>query len=191
MFSNSYWQRYLLRRSTMNFFFKFLHWTLYLCMQYLYCSSFKARRTFIERCFGVLKGSYSAVGTRRFRSRRWCGPVICNVSAALYNRRKYIIWPFKTKGWTHVSIQSEGHGNVCELEWAPDETCINHKGLMMCAFLDHFRRLKVPLHRWTECHIENVQIMCTVPCNFLQNHVEKICSKVQLKNMFVVAHINL
>ena len=42
----------------------------------------------IERCFGILKNSYSAVGTRRFRSRRWNGPLICNLTAALYNRRK-------------------------------------------------------------------------------------------------------
>ena len=42
----------------------------------------------IERCFGILKNSYSSVGTRRYRGRRWCGPLICNLTAALYNRRK-------------------------------------------------------------------------------------------------------
>ena len=44
----------------------------------------------IERCFGILKFSYFSVGTRRFRSRRWHGPLICNIGAALYNRRKLL-----------------------------------------------------------------------------------------------------
>ena len=52
----------------------------------------------IERCFGILKMSYAAVGTRRFRSRRWNGIVICNVSAALYNRRKIIFHRMRRAG---------------------------------------------------------------------------------------------
>ena len=43
----------------------------------------------IERCFGIIKNSYSSVGTRRYRGRRFNGPLICNLSAALYNRRRY------------------------------------------------------------------------------------------------------
>ena len=56
----------------------------------LFFRTFKAWRTMIERCFGILKNSYCAVGTRRYRSRRWNGPLICNLTAALYNRRKII-----------------------------------------------------------------------------------------------------
>ena len=52
--------------------------------------SFRKFRGSIERCFGVLKTSYVAVGTRRFRSRRWIGPVVCNLTAAMYNRRRFI-----------------------------------------------------------------------------------------------------
>ena len=55
----------------------------------------------IERCFGVLKNSYSAAGTRRFRSRRWNGPLICNVSAALYNRRKILFQKLRTNLGLH------------------------------------------------------------------------------------------
>ena len=44
----------------------------------------------IERCFGVLKSSYKSVGTLRFRSRRWNGPLICNLTAGLYNHRKLL-----------------------------------------------------------------------------------------------------
>ena len=54
-------------------------------------STFKARCTMIERCFGVLKSSYSSAGTRCFRSRRWHGPLICNLTAALYNRRRLLL----------------------------------------------------------------------------------------------------
>ena len=50
--------------------------------------TFRRRRSMIERCFGIMKNSYGAVGTRRYRSRKWSGPLICNISAALYNRRK-------------------------------------------------------------------------------------------------------
>ena len=60
------------------------------------CRTFRTRRALIERCFGILKNSYSAVGTRRFRSRRWHGPLICNVTAALYNRRKRIFQDMRT-----------------------------------------------------------------------------------------------
>ena len=49
---------------------------------------FKNCRTSIERCFGILKSSYCCVGTRRFRSSRFIGPLICNVTAAMCNRRK-------------------------------------------------------------------------------------------------------
>ena len=44
----------------------------------------------IERCFGTLKSSYCSVGTRRFWSRHWNGPLICNLMAALYNSRKIL-----------------------------------------------------------------------------------------------------
>ena len=44
----------------------------------------------IERCFGILKTSYFSAGTRRFRSRKIHGPLICNLTAALYNRRKML-----------------------------------------------------------------------------------------------------
>ena len=57
--------------------------------------TFKSRRSMIERCFGILKNSYSSVGTRRFRSRRWQGPLICNLTAALYNRRRRIFRNFR------------------------------------------------------------------------------------------------
>ena len=50
--------------------------------------SFNAARAVIERVFGVMKSSYRCVGTRRLRNRRNIGPLICNVSAGLYNRRK-------------------------------------------------------------------------------------------------------
>ena len=49
---------------------------------------FKSCRTSIERCFGMLKSSYSSVGSRRFRHKRWLGPLICNLTAALFNWRK-------------------------------------------------------------------------------------------------------
>ena len=49
---------------------------------------FKNCRTLIERCFGILKSSYTCVVTRRFRSRRWIAPLICNLSAAMFNRRR-------------------------------------------------------------------------------------------------------
>ena len=49
---------------------------------------FHSCRTTIERVFGLMKSAYSSVGTRRFRSRRFLAPLICNVSAALSNRRK-------------------------------------------------------------------------------------------------------
>ena len=49
---------------------------------------FSSCRNTIERCFGTLKCAYTSAGTRRFRHRHWIGPLICNLSAALYNRRK-------------------------------------------------------------------------------------------------------
>ena len=49
---------------------------------------FRSCRTTIERCFGIIKTSYSSAGTRRFRSSRFMAPLICNVTAALSNRRK-------------------------------------------------------------------------------------------------------
>ena len=52
--------------------------------------TFRSRRNMIERCFGILKNSYSSVGTKRFRSCRWNGPIICNLTAALYNRCKIL-----------------------------------------------------------------------------------------------------
>ena len=52
--------------------------------------SFRRVRSLIERCFGCLKTSYVSVGTRRFRSRRWILPVICNLTAGLYNRRRLL-----------------------------------------------------------------------------------------------------
>ena len=69
----------------------------YACMQYVsyYCRSFRSRRSLIERCFGTLKMSYGAVGTRRFRSRRWFGPVVCNLTAALYNRHRMIFQKYR------------------------------------------------------------------------------------------------
>ena len=41
-----------------------------------YFRTFRSRRTMIERCFGILKNSYTSTGKRRFRSRRWNGPLI-------------------------------------------------------------------------------------------------------------------
>ena len=52
--------------------------------------AFKSRRSMIERCFGIIKKSYAASGTHHFRHRRWHGPLICNVSAAMYNRCRII-----------------------------------------------------------------------------------------------------
>ena len=49
----------------------------------------------IERCFGILKNSYSAVGTRRYRGKRWDAPLICNITAALYNRRKIMFMNYR------------------------------------------------------------------------------------------------
>ena len=57
--------------------------------------SFRSRRSMIERCFAIIKNSYAATGTRRFRSRRWHAPIICNLSAALYNRRRMIFTKFR------------------------------------------------------------------------------------------------
>ena len=54
----------------------------------------------IERCFGILKNSYRSAGSRRFRVRRWVGPIVCNLSAALYNRRKILF---------HMIRQQTGH----------------------------------------------------------------------------------
>ena len=51
---------------------------------------FRSCRTTIERCFGIIKSSYCSAGTRRFRSKRFLAPLICNVTAALSNRRKEI-----------------------------------------------------------------------------------------------------
>ena len=51
-------------------------------------TDFRSCRTTIERCFGIIKSSYCSVGTRRFRSNRFMGPLICNITAALSNRRK-------------------------------------------------------------------------------------------------------
>ena len=59
-------------------------------LQCYHSRTFKSRRSMIERCFGILKNSYSSVGVRRFRNRRWIGPVVCNLTAALYNRRKIL-----------------------------------------------------------------------------------------------------
>ena len=52
--------------------------------------SFRRTRSDIERSFGILKFSYSAVGSSRFRSRRHHSPLVMNLCAALFNRRKMI-----------------------------------------------------------------------------------------------------
>ena len=70
-------------------------WQLQLHINYMYCflpifRTFRGRRAMIERCFGILKNSYTSAGTRRYRSRKLTGPLICNLTAALYNRRKLI-----------------------------------------------------------------------------------------------------
>ena len=65
-----------------------LHWAQF-------SRTFRSRRAMIERCFGILKNSYSAVGTRRYRCRKWSGPLICNITAALYNRRKLMFLNFR------------------------------------------------------------------------------------------------
>ena len=39
--------------------------------------------------------SYAAAGTGRFRSRRCFAPVVCNLTAALYNRRKLIFEQYR------------------------------------------------------------------------------------------------
>ena len=57
--------------------------------------SFRKRRSDIERCFGTLKMSYKAVGTRRSRTHRYQGGMICNITAALYNRRKMLFSKFR------------------------------------------------------------------------------------------------
>ena len=51
-------------------------------------TDFRSCRSTIERSFGIIKSSYCTAGTRRFRSRRWLAPIICNLTAALSNRRK-------------------------------------------------------------------------------------------------------
>ena len=56
----------------------------------LISSDFRSARSAIERVFGLLKSSYKSVGTGRFRSRRHIGPILCNVTAAMQNRRKLI-----------------------------------------------------------------------------------------------------
>ena len=53
-------------------------------------TDFRSCRSTIERIFGIIKSTYCAAGTRRFRSRRWLAPLICNLSAALSNRRKFM-----------------------------------------------------------------------------------------------------
>ena len=58
-----------------------------MCTNMIYFRSFKSRRTLIERCFGIMKNSYAAAGTRHWRGKKHIGPVICNVSASLFNRR--------------------------------------------------------------------------------------------------------
>ena len=49
--------------------------------------TFRKRRSMIERVFGIIKNSYTASGTK-FRSRRVNAPIICNLVASLFNRRK-------------------------------------------------------------------------------------------------------
>ena len=56
----------------------------------IFCRSFRRFRSFIERIFGIMKSSYCSVRTRRFHNRRWFGPIVCNVGAALHNRRRMI-----------------------------------------------------------------------------------------------------
>ena len=57
---------------------------------YNFCSHFSSVRSAIERAFGVIKSSYCSVGTRRFRSRRYIAPLICNLTASMQNRRRII-----------------------------------------------------------------------------------------------------
>ena len=55
-----------------------------------HCSQFSSARSAIERAFGIIKSSYTCVGTRRFQSCRHMAPLICNLTAAMQNRRKII-----------------------------------------------------------------------------------------------------
>ena len=52
---------------------------------------FRSTRSSIERVFGIMKSSYNSVGTKRFHSRRHIAPLVCNVSAALHNRRRKLM----------------------------------------------------------------------------------------------------
>ena len=56
---------------------------------------FRSCRNAIERVFGNIKSTYCSTGTRRFRHRCWLGPLICNLSAGLYNRRKLMFQTFR------------------------------------------------------------------------------------------------
>ena len=64
---------------------------------YFTIRSFSTRRSLIERVFAILKNSYISAGTGRFRSRKWHGPLICNTTAALYNRRKIIFQTMRSE----------------------------------------------------------------------------------------------
>ena len=44
----------------------------------------------IERVFGTLKNSYSSVGVLCYRGNKHIGPLICNVTASLFNRKKHM-----------------------------------------------------------------------------------------------------
>ena len=77
---------FILKYLTLYDLFLFENWTKKLWL--FVFSTFKKRRSMIERCFGILKNSYASVGTRKFRLRRHNGPLICNLTAALYNRRR-------------------------------------------------------------------------------------------------------
>ena len=45
----------------------------------------------IEWCFGILKNSYSSVGCGIFCSRKVNRLILCNISAALFNRGRLLI----------------------------------------------------------------------------------------------------
>ena len=60
-------------------------------------SHFRSARTSIERVFGILKSSYCSVGTRRFCHRKNLAPLICNIGAALHNRRKLFFLDFRNQ----------------------------------------------------------------------------------------------
>ena len=59
-------------------------------LQKIFFRLFKSARSAIERVFGTMKTSYCAVGCSHFCNRRFLAPLVSNVRASFFNRRRII-----------------------------------------------------------------------------------------------------